>query len=146
MAHAEALITIERSAKDVYDFLMDGTNNPKWRPSVLDIARVPGSPDGVGAAYKQGLKGPGGRIDGDYTVVECKPDEMIKFQVTAGPARPTGVYILQSSGGSSTKVTFTLDFQPKGLAALMNGMIQKTMQGEVGLLTNLKSVLENQKS
>lgn len=67
MAHAEESITIHRPAETVFNFVLDGMNNPRWRPAVLDIQQMTGKPVGVGAKYKQGLKGPGGRrIDGDY--------------------------------------------------------------------------------
>jgi hypothetical protein len=61
--------------------------------------------------------------------------------VVAGPARPVGTYRFESAG-SSTKVTFVLDFQPKGLARLMDNMINYVMRAEVGNLSNLKSYLE----
>src|SRR5690349_7898767 len=113
MPHAEESITINRPVSAVFNFVLDGTNNPLWRPTVLDIERVSGKPSGAGAVYKQGLKGPGGRrIDGDYEIVECVPDELIRFQVIAGPARPTGMYRFESQG-DSTRVTFTLHFEPK---------------------------------
>src|SRR5215472_15959155 len=141
MAHAENSLIINRPASDVYNFLLDGANNPRWRPGVLDIAHDDGTPAGLGAVYKQGMKGPGGRIDGDYKVTRLQPNQLIEFQVIAGPARPTGPYTLEPAG-AGTKLTFVLDFQPKGLARLMDGMINKTMQSEVGNLSNLKSVLE----
>ncbi len=144
MAHAENSITIARPVKQVFDFILDGTNSVHWRPAVTDVQLLPGKSLGVGAVFKQGLKGPGGRIDGDYEIVECKPNEWIKFQVIAGPARPTGTYIFKADGNSSL-VTFILDYQPKGLAKLMDGMINKSMQSEVSTLSNLKAYLENQK-
>jgi uncharacterized membrane protein len=143
MAHAEQSITIARPIKDVFDFILDGTNSPFWRSSVTDVQLLPGKPLGAGAVFKQGLKGPGGRIDGDYEIVECKPNELIKFQVIAGPARPIGTYMFKPDG-NSTQVTFILDYQPKGLAKLMDGMINKSMQSEVSTLSNLKAYLENQ--
>ncbi len=122
MAHAEDTITIDRPVKEVFDFILDGTNSPRWRSSVVDVKLLPGKPLGVGAVFKQGLK--------------------IKFQVIAGPARPTGTYIFKSMDGS-TRVTFILDFQPKGLAKLMDGMINKSMKEEVATLSNLKAYLES---
>jgi Predicted integral membrane protein len=144
MAHAEGSITINRPVKEVFDFILDGRNSTLWRPSVLDVQLMPGNPLGVGAIFKQGLKGPGGRIDGDYEIVECKPNELIRFQVITGPARPTGTYLFKSMD-DSTQVKFILDFQPKGLAKLMDGMINKSMKGEVEKLSNLKAYFENQK-
>ncbi len=142
MAHAEESITIDRPVKEVFDFVLDGTNSPLWRSSVTDVKLSPGKPLGVGAVFKQGLKGPGGRIDGDYEIVEYKPNELIKFQVIAGPARPMGTYVFKSIG-NSTQVTFILDFQPKGLAKLMDGMISKSMKEEVATLSTLKTYLES---
>ena len=146
MAHAEESITIQRPVNTVFDFVLDGTNSPLWRPGVVDIQRVPGKPLGVGAAFKQGLKGPGGRrIEGDYEIVECQPNELIKFQVTAGPARPTGTYRFKAVG-DATHVTFMLHYEPKGLARLMDPMITRTMRSEVATLSNLKAYLESQHS
>jgi len=144
MAHAEESITINKPVKAVFDFVLDGTNSPLWRPAVVDVERVPGKPSDVGAVYKQGLKGPGGRrIDGDYEIVECQPNELIKFQVISGPARPTGTYRFEAIG-DSTRVTFTLHYEPKGLARLMNPIINQTMRSEIATLSNLKAYLESQ--
>jgi uncharacterized membrane protein len=144
MAHAEGQITINCPSTAVYTFLLDGMNNPRWRPTVVDIQRVAGTPDGVGARFKQGLKGPGGRrIDGDYEITEAEPNTLIRFKVIAGPARPTGVYRFQDDGGA-TRVTFTLDYTASGLASLMDPLITRTMRAEVGMLSNLKTYLEDQ--
>ena len=143
MPHAEQSITINRPVSTVFNFVLDGTNNPLWRPAVLDIERVPGKPSGVGAVYKQGLKGPGGRrIDGDYEIVESQPDELIRFQVIAGPARPMGTFRFEPAG-NATRVTFALDLEPKGLTRLMSPMIASTMRSEVATLSNLKAYLES---
>ena len=143
MAHAERNISIDRPLTDVFDFIADGMNNPLWRSSVIDIQRVAGKPLQVGAVFKQGLKGPGGRIDGDYEIVEFQTNQWIKFQVITGPARPTGSYKFEAQG-NSTRVTFTLDFEAQGLAKLMEPMIASSMRSEVAMLSNLKSYLENQ--
>ncbi len=146
MAHAEQSITINRPVNVVYDFVLDGTKNPLWRPAVIDIQPMPGKSAGVRAVYKQGLKGPGGRrIEGDYEIIEAKPNEWIKFQVIAGPARPTGSYKFESLG-NATRLTFTLDFKPKGIGMLMEPMINSTMKSEVATLSNLKAILESQPS
>src|SRR5690348_11387068 len=111
MPHAEGTITVSRPIQTVIEFVLDGANNPLWRPSVTDIRLLSNQqPLGVGSTFKQGLKGPTGRIDGDYQIVACKPYEMIQFQVNAGPARPTGLYHFESLG-TSTKLTFSLDYE-----------------------------------
>jgi|SRR5579859_2312425 len=142
MPHAENTVTIDRPIEDVFAYLADGTNNPRWRSGVVSIEPVPGK-QGAGAAYRQKLRGPGGRsIDGDYRITTYQPPTLIEFEVTAGPARPTGRFALTEAGPGRTTVTFSLDLRPTGLMRLMSGMVDKTMRSEVGQLAALKADLE----
>lgn len=139
MAHAESRTIIDRPVELVFNFVADGMNNPLWRPTVMDIQKVPGK----SVTYKQGIKGPGGsRIDGDYKIVESTPNERIKFQIISGPARPTGSYLFRTLG-DSTEVTLILDYKPKGLFKMLEPLITSTMKTEVAMLANLKSYLES---
>jgi uncharacterized membrane protein len=146
MAHAENSVTIERPAYVVFEFVLDGTKNARWRPAVLSVERTSIAQMGVGATYKQQLKGPGGRpIAGDYEIVACQPNELIQFRVTAGPARPTGEYRF-TDNGQSTTVTFILDYKPTGFARLMDRAIAQTMRSEVATLANLERYLDQKPS
>jgi uncharacterized protein YndB with AHSA1/START domain len=136
MSHAEYSVTVDRPARDVFDYLADGTHNREWRSGVLDIERTTDS-TGEGAAY------PGGRrIDGDYRITVFDPPRRLEFLVTAGPARPRGVFELADSAGRGTVVRFTLDLRPAGLMKLMTPMIARQMRREVAQLETLKKVLE----
>ena len=142
MANATNSITINRSVPDVYQFLADGLNNPKWRSAVVDISLASGKPGTVGAVYKQTLKGPfGSKVDGSYRIVEAIPNSRIKFKVITGPARPLGQFDVEVADGEA-RVRFSLSFEPKGFMRLMNGMIQSTMKAEVRNLSVLKTLLE----
>ncbi len=141
MAHAEKTVLINRPVESVFDFILNGANNKLWRSSVLDIKALSEQPYGVGSRFEQGLKGPGGRIAGDYEITECKPNQLIRFQVIAGPARPTGEYRFRQQDGA-TSLTFVLDYEAKGLSKLTEPMIQHSMQEEVGMLDELKAFME----
>ena len=68
MPAAENSIVINRPRSDVFAFVADHENDPKWRPGVLDIKRASG--EGQGAVYTQGVQGPmGRRIDADFAQV-----------------------------------------------------------------------------
>jgi len=142
MAHAESAVTIDRPIKEVFGFILDGVNNILWRDSVREVRLTTGWLQGLGAVYRQRDKGPFGlSIKTDYTIVECEPSRTIRFQVIAGPARPAGTYRFEEVG-RSTRVTFALDLQPRGLARFMDKKITKTMESEVTMLKNLKRHLE----
>ncbi|MEE9095158.1 SRPBCC family protein [Pseudarthrobacter phenanthrenivorans] len=143
MAHAENETIISRSPEDIYAFLADGLNNPKWRSGIQHIALKSGNPGAMGAIYTQTLTGPGGRpIAGDYVITAAEPGKRLAFQVVAGPARPTGEYLI-SAAPNGTTLRFILDLEPKGLLKLMGPMINRSMQTEAAQLATLKSVLES---
>jgi len=142
MPHAENTVTIERPIGDVFAYLADGTNNPRWRAGVLSIERTSAG-EGADATYRQVLSGPGGRkIAGDYRVTAYEPPHRLEFAVTAGPARPTGRFQLAEAGPDRTTVTFSLDLRPSGLMRLMSGMVARQMRVEVDQLARLKTELE----
>jgi uncharacterized membrane protein len=142
MAHAEKEVVVAKPVTEVFNFLADGANNTKWRSGVVSIELKSGQTGQMDAEYHQILKGPGGRkISGDFKITTLMPNEKLSFIVTSGPARPTGVFEF-AQDNNFTKVKFTLDYQPKGLAKLMGPMIQKTMNSEVAQLDALRQVLE----
>ena len=142
MPHAEHTVTISRPPQDVFDYLADGTHNRDWREGVLEISRTSAG-DGPGATYRQVLAGPGGRrIDGDYRVTVFDPPRRLEFLVTAGPARPNGVFELSEGAAGSTRLRFTLDLEPSGAMKLMAPMITRQMRREVAQLDHLKAILE----
>src|SRR5258707_8586430 len=134
MPYAEHTVTVNRPAREVFDYLADGTHNREWRTGVLEIERTSAA-DGEGATYRQILTGPGGRrIDGDYRVTVFDPPKRLEFLVTAGPARPSGVFELTENPDRSTQVRFALDLKPTGLMKLMTPMITRQLRSEVGQL------------
>jgi uncharacterized protein YndB with AHSA1/START domain len=142
MPDAEYAVTVNRPAREVFDYLADGTHNHEWRSGVLDIERTTAI-TGEGAAYRQVLAGPGGRrIDGDYRITVFEPPQRLEFLVTAGPARPSGVFELTDGTDRATVVRFTLDLRPTGFMKLMTPMIARQMRREVAQLETLKKILE----
>lgn len=140
MAHAQRAVTVPRPIGEVFAFLADGLNNPRWRPEVTSISRVSGA--GVGTQYAQTMKGPGGRsIDGDYRLTMYDEPTRLEFEVTAGPARPTGSFVLREVDPATTEVTFTLDLTPRGLMKLATPMINKQVSAEVANIDNVANAM-----
>jgi uncharacterized membrane protein len=139
---AEHQVTIARPVGEVFAFVADGLNGPRWRPSVLDVSLVSGS--GADATYRQGVKGPGGRrIAADYRITEYEPNHRLAFVAIAGPVRPTGSYLFEEVPGG-TRLTFSLDAELGGLKRLlMGGAVQKSMDAEVAATEDLKELLES---
>jgi uncharacterized membrane protein len=141
MPSAKHEVTISRPVAEVFAFVADGLNAPRWRPGVVDIALVSGA--GLGAVYKQGVKGPGGRrIDADYRITAYEPNRRLAFEAIAGPVRPTGQFDFDDADGA-TRLGFALQAALSGIKKLlMGGAVQKTMDAEVAATERLKELLE----
>lgn len=140
MAHAHKTTIVSRPIAEVFAFLADGSNNPRWRPEVTDIRLLSGPAES--ARYSQSMKGPGGRtIRGDYRITRHEPPSRLDFEVTAGPARPVGSFVLKELAADSTEVTFTLDLKPRGMMILMTPMINRQVEAEVGNIGNLTAAM-----
>ncbi|HTI29774.1 MAG TPA: SRPBCC family protein [Methylomirabilota bacterium] len=142
MPSAQHSVTVNRPVGDVFAFVADGENATRWRPGVLDVARQSG--EGLGAVYRQGVKGPGGRrIAADYEVTAFEPDRRIAFRAIAGPVRPSGEYRFTADGAGTT-VSLALEATLTGWKALVMGRaVQSTMDAEVRNLETLKTILES---
>jgi uncharacterized membrane protein len=140
MPEATNTVTVARPPSEVFAFLADGTNNPRWRTGVLDISLKSG--EGKGAVYQQGVKGPfGRRVPADYEITEFVPDPRIAFRAIEGPVRPDGSFELVPVD-RGTLVKFSLRCSPSGFARLVTPMVAKTMRSEVAQLDRLRAILE----
>jgi uncharacterized membrane protein len=142
MPSAQHSVSIRRPVGEVFAFVADGDDAMRWRSGVLDVARQSG--EGLGAVYRQGVKGPGGRrIAADYEITAFDPDHRIAFRAIAGPVRPTGEYRF-SQEGEATTVSLALEATLTGWKRLLMGRaVQSTMDSEVRNLDALKRILES---
>lgn len=58
MPSARHQVAINRPASEVFAFVAEGENAPRWRSGVQHIQRVSGR--GAGAVYRQGVSGQAG--------------------------------------------------------------------------------------
>ncbi len=141
MPSTENSIVVNRRRSEVFAFVADHENDPKWRPGVADIARASG--EGQGAVYRQGVKGPmGRRIDADFEVTAYQEGSHLAFRTLGGPVQPEGSYVFEDANGG-TRVTFSLSAKLRGPQKLMAPMVAKSMRTQVDALRNLKRVLES---
>ena len=141
MPSAEDTVTIKRPLHEVFAFIAEKENDPRWRPGVAEIERISG--DGTtGTKYRQLVNGPGGRrIPADFEITGYEPGKRLEFRTTAGPVRPEGSFDLVEGGGA-TRVTFKLDAELPGTKKLMAPMVSRSMRKEVQSLDRLKRILE----
>ena len=66
----EATVVIDRPIEEVFAFLADGENDPKFSPRVLEIAKTTDGPPGVGTVYASTVKDAGMKTKREFKLTE----------------------------------------------------------------------------
>lgn len=104
MAHIEGEIIISRPVGEVFDFVADECNEPRYNPRMIHVEKTSAGPIGLGARFSASTKAIGGRTT----------DMTIEFTEFDRPVRLASLTQL-----SSMDIRGTLTFQPVNGATLM---------------------------
>jgi len=143
MLTAEASESVARAPEEVFAFLGDVRNEPRWHTDVLEATLVSGSPSVVGAVYDIKTKPTMGISGGTVTLSEYSPPSKIVYKVDMGRFQPTTTFTM-SPEGSGARVSRKVEMEPSGMmrlmAPMMGGMFRKR---NVMFVANLKRALES---
>jgi uncharacterized protein YndB with AHSA1/START domain len=115
-----ATVMIDRPIDDVFAFLADGENDPRFSPRVLQIAKTTDGPPAVGTVYASTVKDAGMKTKREFKLTEFDPPTRIRWAevsknlVTA----PEGGYDFAPEG-EATRVTVYNVLEGHGLGKLI---------------------------
>ena len=142
MVRSAETVILTRSPQEVFRFVADLRNEPKWH---TDVDSVPPGTDPVpvvGKTYPLKFKPFIGTTDGTLTAVEVQQDKRVVYQGEFGGLKPTISYTIEPAGGG-TRFTRSVELHPSGLKMLMTPvmafMVPRNNKEMVG---NLKRELE----
>jgi uncharacterized protein YndB with AHSA1/START domain len=119
----EVTTVIDRPIEEVFAFLADGTNDPKFSPRVLEIANTTDGPPGVGTVYASTVKDAGVKTQREFKITEFEPPNRIRWTEQSRNliTVPEGGYDLVPDG-SGTRVTLFNTFAGHRLGKLIAPM------------------------
>lgn len=138
MIEFENKIVIERPVEEVFAFVSDFENVPKWNYYVLEVNRTSGGPVGAGTTYHQARK----TDEQDFGVTEYEPPErvVVKTLPHAQPAFEMRFTFQAVEGGTQVTDEWKLDTgRPGVLERLGAGRVKQAVKEN---LSKLKELLE----
>lgn len=110
----------------VFAYLSDFTNTEEWDPGTVTTTRVSGD-GGVGTTYANTSKFMGRETELTYEVVTHEPDRLVALR-----GENKSVIALDTMEivpeGSGSRVTYTADFQFKGLGKLVAPLLAPALK------------------
>jgi hypothetical protein len=139
----EATILIHRPAEDIFTFINNPDNHPKFVPGMFEFKKMsPGPIEKVGTSIQGARRFLGWRIELPYEITEYQPCTRLGMKGALGPIAFRDGYVLEPLG-PNTRVKFWLEPALAGLMKLARPAVSffgRTHAHET--LTNLKKVLE----
>jgi carbon monoxide dehydrogenase subunit G len=135
----EQTIEIARPPDDVFAFLAELDNLPRWQPSVV---RTDGGL-GPGEAFSETRAFMGKRIESRLEVVVYEPGRELTLRVVEGPVPLTVRHVLEPAG-EGTRLTLAGEGEPGGLFRLAAPLAERAAKRQAGEdLRRLKALLES---
>jgi uncharacterized protein YndB with AHSA1/START domain len=122
MAHGfSATTTINKPIEDVFAFLADGTNDPKFSPRVQEIKKATDGPVGVGTRFVSTVKDAGMKTNREFELTEFVQPTRIRWTERSKNAVtvPEGGYDLEAAGDGATRMTISNTFEGHGFGKVI---------------------------
>lgn len=136
---------IERPVEQVFAFLADGTNDPKFSPRVQEISRSEGA-IGVGTVFESTVKDAGMKSKRKFELTEFEAPTRIRWSERSSNAVtvPAGGYDLEKLGDSETRVTIRNTFEGHGFGKLIVGFASRAaVKDAPALAARIKAAVES---
>ena len=138
-------LDIRRSPSDVFAFIADFRNMPRWYEAVEQVTATTSASAGTGTQFRMVRSLPGGPAHNDVEVTTYQPDSEVAFASINGPTPFHYRYQVQPTD-TGTRLTLHGDISADGLpgpAARLGGLANQVFkQGMKKNLDALKRILE----
>jgi uncharacterized membrane protein len=138
MLEFENTIRIDRPVEEVFAFLSDFENIPKWNYYVLEVRRLSESPIGVGTAYHQVRK----TDEQDFRIIECEANQGVGVKTLphSSPSFERTFTVYEEGDTTRVRDEWKLDTgRPTVLERLARGRVKSAVAEN---LAKLKELLE----
>jgi hypothetical protein len=142
MGTFENTVTIHRPLDEVFAFLADFENVPKWNYAIEKTWKATPGPVGVGTTYRQTRSIPG-RSEEGFEVTAFEPGKLLAVQGQIGPFRARISYLLEAAPGG-TRLTNDVALDPAPTVPRLAARLAtpKIKAAVAENLTKLKEVLQ----
>ena len=135
----EHAIELERPAAEVFAFVADFENNPRWQGGMKACRWTSDARAAVGATYVQEARFLGRRIETHFRVTAFTPGTSISIESTRGTFPIQVTRRVEQLGEGRCRVVAHIRGQPTGVLRLFGGMVQRNVARDY---QTLKSLLE----
>lgn len=138
----ETKVRINRGIEEVFAYVSDPLNFPRWNSAVKAVRKTSVGEDGVASTYSMERELPTGRAINELEVVASEPPRTFAIRTTAGPTPFLYRYQFSAENGE-TVVNLDAQVEVEGAAAFLPQLARRLVKKGVNdNLATLKQILE----
>jgi carbon monoxide dehydrogenase subunit G len=147
MFTSTASVLIDRPQAEVFAFIADARNRPRWDEGVESEELTSPEPIGVGSTVRTTMRSMGREYVIDWEIVKHESPRSQTIESKSGPFPTTLNWELSGGEGGATRADFSLTGRPSGFLRLLQPMIARSTQRNLDeAFPRLKRVLEDEPS
>jgi uncharacterized protein YndB with AHSA1/START domain len=144
MISNEKIITINRPVTEVFAYVSDFQNVPKWQPEQVELHRITKGPLGIGTQFSSVRKIMGQKMEANIEFIAYELNHKYVIKSITG-ALPFEQSTLFESTAEGTKLTTKIKLFPgSDMAQAEPGLAENLRQGMETNFDSLKKLLERQ--
>ena len=138
----EKSVFINRPQQEVFDFVTNLSNDPKWQASIESVRQISDGKIGVGSTFRYEAKLLGRKSETEIQLTGYEPPNGASVKAINGPVPFENTYKFESKG-DGTKMTFSGHAEIAGFFKMAEGLAAKQMEKQFDADgAALKKVLE----
>lgn len=122
---------IARSSDEVFTFVSDAANNPRWQRGMRSCAWTSPPPVAVGSTYRQEARFLGRTVRSEFVVTEHEPGRSITIRSTGGSFPITVQRSVAPAGTGRSRVTAEITGEPGRFFRLAAPLVRRLAQRSV---------------
>ena len=135
-------VTISRPVEEVFAYVVDTRNDPKWHTDAIEVQKTSEGAIRAGTTWHVHVKPSMGVSEGDIEVLTFDLNRKEVVKGSFGPMKPTVTYTFEPAG-DGTRFTRHVQIKMSGGMRLMEPLIKLMFaRRNAGFVGNLKQVLE----
>jgi uncharacterized protein YndB with AHSA1/START domain len=137
----ETAVSIDRPVEEVFDYVSDPLNFPRWNSAVQAVRATSGQGE-QGSTYAMERELPSGHAENDLEIVEVERPSAFTIRTTSGPTPFVYRYRFESDG-DGTRLALAAEVELGGIAGALGPLASRTVKRGVDAnFADLKRILE----
>lgn len=126
-----ASTTVDRPADEVFAFVSDAANNPRWQRGMRSCVWTSPPPLGVGSTYRQEASFLGRPVVTEFEVVDHQPGRSITIQSISGPFPIRVQRTVTPIDATTSRIDAAIEGEPGRFFRLATPLVQRLAQRSV---------------